>query len=135
MEGYGQIAGHQFRVNRDLCNHDPRGCDPAMIVQAKRVSDAFGRFRRVASCRDAVDRVATVAASASDGQDSLYASDYGVFAIAICGYRCLGSTGVYHPPPRFVGRACTDLASGRHFKRLPPTLALVPLESLVLVIT
>ena len=83
MEGYGQIAGHQFRVNRDLCNHDPRGCDPAMIVQAKRVSDAFGRFRRVASCRDAVDRV----------------------------------------------------ASGRHFKRLPPTLALVPLESLVLVIT
>jgi hypothetical protein len=329
MEGYGQIAGHQFRVNRDLCDHDPQGCDPAMIVQAKRVSDAFGRFRRVASCQScgdvnsgdaggdfpcliaephiswrhllspgpvtygdfdvgaavfgdrtaqrlfelftehevllraqnttaeqnclrrdnlfgrqdysidptralvfaqlygallarppapplptelaasttargaassawvdpvsatvvvhgpvqlyaslhwrsytasapgsppcsaavqcppilsnvtrlhysnaenddqggAVDRVATVAAWASDGQDSLYASDYGVFAIAICGYRCLGSTGVYHPPPRFVGRACTDLASGRRFERLPTTLALVPLESLVLMIT
>ena len=324
MEGYGQIAGHQFRVNRDLSDHDPRGCDPAMIAQAKRVSDAFGRFRQVASCQRCdggnvssgssrdndvdedfpcliaeahiswrhllspgpvtygdfdvgaavfgdstaqrlfelftahgvllraqnytveqnclrrdnlygkqdygmdptralvfaqlydrllarppapplptepgsslgsssawvdpvsatvvvthgpvrlyaslhwrsyteasaggppcsaavqcppilsnvtrlhysivggdIDRVATIVASASDGQDSLYASDYGGFAIAICGYRC-AAAGAYRPPPRFAGRACVDLVSGRRYESLPSEIGLLPLESLVL---
>ena len=81
-----------------------------------------------------VDRVATIVASASDGQDSLYASDYGDFAIAVCGYRCGAAAGVYHPPPRFAGHACVDLVSGRRYESLPPAIGLLPLESLVLVL-
>ena len=84
-----------------------------------------------------VDRVATIPATATGGQDSLIASDYAGFAMTICGYRCAmagGPAPIYRPPQRFVGRACTDLVSGRKFEALPAAIAMVPLESMVLVL-
>jgi glucosylceramidase len=50
MEGYGEMAGHHFMVSRDVCEHDPLGCDPALITQAKHLQHTFARFRYVRRC-------------------------------------------------------------------------------------
>ena len=51
MEGYGQVAGHHFRVCADICEHDPAGCDPAMVAQARRLQRTFAEFRYIQRCR------------------------------------------------------------------------------------
>jgi len=81
---------------------------------------------------DMFERVATIPTVASAGQDSLYTLEYGDFAIAICGYRCVGTS--FQPSRTFVGAACTDLVSGRRYEVLPSTIAMAPMETLVLVL-
>ena len=48
---YGQVAGHQFRIAVDVCEHDPSGCDPALIAQAQKLQRTFSEFRYVQRCR------------------------------------------------------------------------------------
>jgi hypothetical protein len=103
----------------------PHGSPPcSAAVPCQPILSNVTRLHYYSTVPGKADRVATIVASASDGQDSLYASDYGEFAIAICGYRC--AAGVYHPPPRFVGQACVELVSGRRYERLPHTIGLLP---------